>query len=135
MPQLQPLSPSLFPITCFHRPNARRTVRLSAHQMLRFLYRLPRRTLWGVVRGYQLVIAPHLPSTCRYTPSCSNYALQALGQYGAVKGTILTVHRLLRCHPWGGHGYDPPRWFGETSDNVNLCQDPVASSAQTDSNS
>lgn len=106
-------------------------MRLSAHQMLRFLYRLPRRLLRGFVRGYQLVIAPHLPSTCRYTPSCSNYALQALGQYGAVKGSILAVYRLLRCHPWGGYGYDPPRWFGEetirdtseATDGVNVMHD------------
>jgi putative component of membrane protein insertase Oxa1/YidC/SpoIIIJ protein YidD len=39
--------------------------------------------------------------------------MQALEQYGAVKGTILAVHRVLRCNPWGGHGYDPPRWYGE----------------------
>lgn len=81
--------------------------------MLRFLYRLPRRALKSLVRGYQLVISPHLPSTCRYQPTCSNYAFQALEQYGAIKGFILTIYRLLRCHPWGGHGYDPPRWFGE----------------------
>ncbi len=81
--------------------------------VLRFLYRLPRLLLKGLVRGYQLIIGPHLPSTCRYQPTCSNYALQAFEQYGAVKGLILTIHRLLRCHPWGGHGIDPPRWFGE----------------------
>lgn len=81
--------------------------------MLRFLYRLPRLLMKGLVRGYQLVISPHLPRTCRYQPSCSHYALQAFEQYGAVRGLILTIYRLLRCHPWGGHGYDPPRWFGE----------------------
>ena len=67
----------------------------------------------GLVRGYQLIISPHLPSSCRYTPSCSNYAMQALKKYGAVKGTILAVWRVMRCHPWAPHGYDPPRWFGE----------------------
>lgn len=81
--------------------------------MLRFLYRLPRLVLMSLVRGYQLVVSPHLPRSCRYHPSCSNYAMQAFEQYGAVKGFILTVHRLFRCHPWGGHGYDPPQWFGE----------------------
>ena len=81
--------------------------------MFRFLARLPRRFFKALVRGYQLVISPHFPSTCRYQPTCSNYAMQAFEQYGAVKGLILTVHRLFRCHPWGGHGYDPPRWFGE----------------------
>lgn len=81
--------------------------------MLRFLARLPRRLFIALVRGYQAIVSPHLPSTCRYQPTCSNYAIQAFRQYGAVKGLILTIHRLLRCHPWGGHGYDPPRWFGE----------------------
>lgn len=81
--------------------------------MLRLLARLPRRMLIGLVRGYQLIISPHLPSTCRYSPSCSNYAIQALQTYGALKGTILAVWRVLRCNPWGGHGYDPPRWFTE----------------------
>lgn len=82
--------------------------------MLRFFFQLPRRLLIGLVRGYQLIISPHLPSTCRYQPTCSVYAIQAFEKYGAFKGLILTVHRLARCHPWGGHGYDPPRWFGET---------------------
>ena len=81
--------------------------------MLRPLLRLPRLLLIGLVRAYQLVLSPHLPSSCRYTPTCSAYAIQALRRYGAVKGLILSVHRVARCHPWGGHGYDPPRWFGE----------------------
>ena len=81
--------------------------------MLRGLIHLPRRLLLGLVRAYQLIISPHLPSSCRYTPSCSNYAIEALQKYGAVKGTILAVWRVLRCHPWAPHGYDPPRWFGE----------------------
>lgn len=65
------------------------------------------------VRGYQVMISPHFPSSCRYTPTCSRYALEALEKYGAIRGTILAVHRILRCHPWGGHGFDPPRWYGE----------------------
>jgi putative membrane protein insertion efficiency factor len=81
--------------------------------MLRGLVHLPRRLLIGLVRGYKLIISPHLPSRCRYMPTCSVYAVEALQKYGAVKGTILAVWRVLRCHPWGGHGYDPPRWFGE----------------------
>lgn len=82
-------------------------------RVLRFLVRLPRLFFVGVVRAYQLLISPHAPTTCRYTPTCSTYAIQAFREYGAIKGLILTVHRLARCHPWGGHGYDPPRWFGE----------------------
>ena len=82
-------------------------------RLLLALYRLPRRLLAGTVRAYQVVVSPHFPSTCRYQPTCSTYAIQAFRQYGALKGLVLTVHRLLRCHPWGGHGHDPPRWFGE----------------------
>ncbi len=81
--------------------------------MLRILLRLPRLLLIGLVRFYQLAVSPYFPSSCRYTPTCSSYALEALRKYGAVKGTILAIHRIGRCHPWGGHGYDPPRWFGE----------------------
>ena len=81
--------------------------------MWRALARLPRRFLIGLVRLYQLILSPHLPASCRYTPSCSKYAVEALHRYGAAKGTILAVWRVLRCNPWGGHGYDPPRWFGE----------------------
>ena len=81
--------------------------------MLRFLYRLPRLFLIGLVRGYQLLISPLLPPSCRYTPSCSAYAILAFRQYGVLKGLVLTVHRVLRCNPWGGCGYDPPRWYGE----------------------
>ena len=69
--------------------------------------------MMGVVRSYQLLVSPHFPSTCRFQPTCSTYAMTAFREYGAVKGGILTVYRLGRCHPWGGHGYDPPRWFGE----------------------
>jgi putative membrane protein insertion efficiency factor len=86
--------------------------------MLRAIVRLPRLLLVGLVRAYQLVLSPHLPSSCRYTPSCSAYAVEALQRYGAVKGTILSVHRVLRCNPWGGHGHDPPRWFGEPAEEA-----------------
>ena len=81
--------------------------------MLYYLLRLPRRLLILLVRGYQLILSPHLPSSCNFTPSCSSYAIQALERYGALKGTFLAIYRVLRCNPWGGHGYDPPRWFGE----------------------
>ena len=63
--------------------------------------------LLKLVRGYQLLISPWLPVACRYTPSCSEYAVQALRRYGAIKGTRLAAWRLLRCHPWGGQGDDP----------------------------
>jgi hypothetical protein len=78
--------------------------------VLSTLYRLPRLALIGVVRAYQLLLSPHFPSSCRYHPTCSSYAVEAFRRHGAVKGLVLTIHRLGRCHPWGGHGVDPPRW-------------------------
>ena len=59
-----------------------------------------------LVRGYQRAREGR-PSPCRFTPSCSDYALDALSAYGATRGGWLTVRRLARCHPWGGHGWDP----------------------------
>ena len=56
---------------------------------------------------YRACISPMLPPCCRFTPTCSQYALEALKKHGAFKGTYLTIRRLLRCHPWGGSGYDP----------------------------
>ncbi|HET6950225.1 MAG TPA: membrane protein insertion efficiency factor YidD [Acidimicrobiales bacterium] len=64
------------------------------------------RVLHRCVRIYQRVTAGR-PSPCRYVPSCSNYALDALEAHGAVRGSALAVRRLFRCHPWGGHGWDP----------------------------
>lgn len=60
-----------------------------------------------LVRSYQLCISPLTPSACRFTPTCSQYALEALRKHGLFKGLWLTVRRLARCHPWGGSGYDP----------------------------
>lgn len=59
------------------------------------------------VLAYRLLLSPVLGSNCRYAPSCSEYALDALARHGAVRGTWLAVRRIARCHPWGGHGYDP----------------------------
>jgi uncharacterized protein len=66
----------------------------------------PARLLHGVVRLYQRVTDGR-PSPCRFVPTCSNYALDALEQRGAIRGSALTLRRLARCHPWGGHGWDP----------------------------
>ena len=60
-----------------------------------------------LVRFYRVCISPLKPPTCRFTPTCSTYALQALRKYGPFKGGWLAVKRILRCHPWGGSGYDP----------------------------
>lgn len=59
------------------------------------------------VRIYRHVISPWLPPSCRYTPTCSRYAIEALQKHGPWKGSWLALKRILRCHPWGGSGYDP----------------------------
>jgi putative membrane protein insertion efficiency factor len=60
-----------------------------------------------LVRGYQLMISPYFPSSCKYTPTCSHYAIGALDAHGALKGSWLSVTRILRCHPWAEGGHDP----------------------------
>jgi uncharacterized protein len=64
------------------------------------------RLLHRLVRLYQRVTEGR-PSPCRFVPTCSNYALDALESHGAARASALTLRRLLRCHPWGGHGWDP----------------------------
>lgn len=65
------------------------------------------RALIALIGVYRVAISPLLPNACRYTPTCSDYAQQALRKYGAFKGSWLAARRLLRCHPWGGFGEDP----------------------------
>lgn len=65
------------------------------------------RLLILVAKAWQKGPSAILPPSCRYSPSCSAYAITALQRYGALRGGWLTVKRLSRCHPWGGHGYDP----------------------------
>ena len=60
-----------------------------------------------LVKFYRTCISPLTPASCRFTPTCSAYALEAITKYGPIKGGWLTLRRLLRCHPWGGSGYDP----------------------------
>lgn len=65
------------------------------------------------IRFYKVAISPMLPPSCRYTPTCSSYAIDAIVKHGPLKGLLLACMRILRCHPWGGHGYDPvPEAFG-----------------------
>ena len=61
----------------------------------------------GVLRGYQILISPMLPPTCRYHPSCSSYVLQAVRRWGVLRGGGLGLCRILRCHPWAAGGLDP----------------------------
>jgi uncharacterized protein len=60
-----------------------------------------------LIRLYQLFLSPVLPPSCRYLPTCSDYAIEALARHGALAGSWLALRRLARCHPWGGSGYDP----------------------------
>jgi putative membrane protein insertion efficiency factor len=60
-----------------------------------------------LIRIYQLTISPLLPNACRYTPTCSQYGIEALRKYGVLKGLWLTIKRLASCNPMGGHGHDP----------------------------
>ena len=65
------------------------------------------RGMMALVQLYRFVLRPVLPPTCRFTPSCSEFAMQALARHGAVRGGWLSLRRITRCHPWGGFGYDP----------------------------
>lgn len=66
-----------------------------------------KKILLAFVRFYQVAISPMLPPRCRYTPTCSQYAVEALQKHGATKGSLLALRRICRCHPFGGSGYDP----------------------------
>ena len=94
--------------------------------------------LRGLVRAYQLLISPALPPRCRFLPSCSDYAMEALAKHGAARGSWLALRRLLRCHPWGGSGYDPVPDAAPRHVTVGFCGcaphfdgEPAASSSPT----
>lgn len=61
----------------------------------------------GLVKFYQYAISPITPSSCRYTPTCSTYSVEAIKKHGPFKGGYLSIKRILSCNPWGGHGHDP----------------------------
>ena len=60
-----------------------------------------------LIKAYQVLLSPILPPGCRYTPTCSQYSLEAIKKYGPLKGGWLAIKRISSCHPFGGHGYDP----------------------------
>lgn len=78
---------------------------------MRKLYRgfknLLAKMLIGLIKLYQVTLSPYIGRACRYTPTCSNYGIEAIQKHGPFKGTWLTVKRVLSCNPWGGSGYDP----------------------------
>lgn len=72
-----------------------------------FIRKIATAPLLALVWFYRKCLGPYLPKTCRFEPSCSTYALEALKKWGPIKGLFLTIWRILRCNPWGGSGYDP----------------------------
>ncbi len=69
--------------------------------------RWPRAAVAGLLRGYQRFVSPALPPSCRFTPTCSQYALEAVNRYGVLRGDWLGLRRLVRCHPFHPGGHDP----------------------------
>ena len=71
------------------------------------LFLIVRSFIFGLLKMYRWLLSPILPCSCRYLPTCSEYALESLKAYGLIKGTYLTIKRIGKCHPFGDHGYDP----------------------------
>ena len=76
-------------------------------RVLRFVLRLPRFTVLGLLKAYKKWLSPLIPPACRYHPTCSEYMSEAVERYGIAKGVWLGVKRLFRCHPFGKGGFDP----------------------------
>lgn len=74
---------------------------------LSFLSYFFKQIVLSLLQVYKKAISPYLPHACRFTPTCSEYMMQAIQIHGLIKGLYLGIKRLLRCNPWGGHGYDP----------------------------
>ena len=75
--------------------------------MMKKIAQLPANLMILLIRIYQITLSPYIGRNCRYTPTCSNYGIEAIKKYGAIKGGWLTIKRILSCNPWGGSGYDP----------------------------
>jgi putative membrane protein insertion efficiency factor len=80
---------------------------MSGAVVVQWLLLVPRRMLAALIRAYQLTLSPLLPASCRFHPSCSQYALAAVRKYGVVRGGWLGIRRLVRCHPFHPGGFDP----------------------------
>jgi putative membrane protein insertion efficiency factor len=81
---------------------------LWGEKLARWVGRLPSRVLIGLVRLYQWTLSPLLGRHCRFQPTCSNYFIQAVEKYGALRGSLKGLWRICRCNPWNPGGYDPP---------------------------
>ncbi|MBT8489398.1 MAG: membrane protein insertion efficiency factor YidD [Gemmatimonadetes bacterium] len=92
------------------------------------------RILIALVRFYQLAISPWFPGSCRYHPTCSAYANEAIRRYGSFRGVYMSARRLARCHPWGGHGYDPvPQRLGGPGPGAEGDEEPTLERTQSTS--
>ena len=83
---------------------------IQVHDLMKILRFLHQGVIWLMIlpiRFYKYSISPLLPPSCRHTPTCSEYAIEALRIHGIFRGSILALWRILRCNPWGTHGYDP----------------------------
>lgn len=89
------------------RRHLQSTAVLDAYGMTKQLFSFMKTILVFVVRAYQVMLSPYLPNSCRYTPTCSQYMIEAVQKHGAWKGGWMGLKRIGRCHPWGGHGHDP----------------------------
>ena len=89
------------------------------------------RILTALIRFYQVAISPWTPPSCRYTPTCSAYALEAIRVHGAAQGGWLALKRLASCHPWGGQGYDPVPPRLESVRSTEALGGPAESSQKT----
>ena len=76
-------------------------------KIIRFIIKLPANILILLIKIYQYTLSPFIGRNCRYTPTCSNYGIEAIRKYGAIKGGWLTIKRVASCNPGGGSGYDP----------------------------
>ncbi|MCA0364942.1 MAG: membrane protein insertion efficiency factor YidD [Bacteroidetes bacterium] len=74
---------------------------------MKFISKIISKFLILIVRIYQIGVSPYFPDSCRYQPTCSQYMIDSIKEWGVVKGTWLGLKRLASCHPWGGHGWDP----------------------------
>ena len=90
------------------------------------LTRLPVLVARGLVRAYQLILSPFIGNQCRFHPSCSNYALEAIEVHGALKGSWLAARRLSRCHPFNAGGFDPVPGAGPASSNSTVNNSEVS---------
>ena len=83
------------------------------NKLVSYIYRLPQNVLVGLIGIYRSFVSPLKPRCCRFVPTCSEYAIEAVKTHGALRGAVLTIWRLMRCHPfWHGDLYDPvPRTF------------------------